>query len=204
MPNEHTVKQGDCISSIADKYGFLPDTIWNDSANAVLKQERRDPNVLFPGDVVVIPDRHLKEESGATEQCHRFRKKGAPAKLKVRLTINDEPRANVPYKLMIDGNWIDGTTDGDGFIDESLAPGSKKGTLVVGEGDSQNVFEFSLGTVDPLETEEGVKSRLRDLGYNVDDDFPGELRAFQTKEGLESTGEVDEATRSKLKDRFGQ
>ena len=204
MPKEYKVKQGDCISSIAYKYGFFPDTIWNDSANAELKDKRKDPNVLYPGDVVVVPDKQLKEESGATEQKHRFRKKGVPAMLKVRLTVNDEPRANVPYKLMIDGNWTEGTTDGDGFVEESLPPGAKKGMLVVGDADSQNVFEFNLGTVDPLDTEEGVKSRLRDLGYNVDDDFPGELRAFQTKEGLEPTGEVDEVTRSKLKDRFGQ
>ena len=36
--SKYTVKQGDCISSIADKYGFFPDIIWNDSKNSKLEQ----------------------------------------------------------------------------------------------------------------------------------------------------------------------
>jgi hypothetical protein len=39
---KYTVKQGDCISNIAFKYGFFPDTIWNDSKNSKLRQDRKD------------------------------------------------------------------------------------------------------------------------------------------------------------------
>lgn len=55
MATEYKVKQGDCISSIAAKYGHVPDAIWNDPANRQLKEEREDPNVLKPGDVSFIP-----------------------------------------------------------------------------------------------------------------------------------------------------
>jgi N-acetylmuramoyl-L-alanine amidase len=75
MPKKHIVKQGECISSIADAHGFFPDNIWNDAANTKLRGKRKDPNVLYSGDVVVIPDKQSKEESCATEKKHSFIKK---------------------------------------------------------------------------------------------------------------------------------
>ena len=91
MPIEHEITHGDCIDSIALRYGFFPDTLWNHSANADLKQLRKDPNVLFPGDKLVIPDLQLREENGATEKRHRFRRKGVPAKLHLRFLKAKDP-----------------------------------------------------------------------------------------------------------------
>ena len=73
----HIVKQGESVAGIAKKYGFSNWlTIYNHADNAELKQKRPNPNVLYPGDKVVIPEKTVKEESGATEQRHRFRFKG--------------------------------------------------------------------------------------------------------------------------------
>ena len=202
---KHKVKQGDCLSSIADSYGFFPDTLWNHAENVQLKQKRKDPNVLLAGDEVFIPDKQEKTESGATEQRHRFRKKGVPAKMKVRLLVDDEPQANEPYQLIIDGVfWKEGTTDGNGFVKEPIPPNAREGELIVGKNGKQDRYQISFGTVEPLETEEGIRGRLRNLGYPVDKDFSDGIRAFQKKEGLEVTGKVDDATRSKLKEKFGQ
>jgi len=93
MPS-YTVKQGDCISSIAQMHGLFWYKVWNHPKNANLNERRKDPNVLSPGDVVFVPDQEEKEESGATEQRHRFRKKGVPAKL--RLRIMEEPEREEP------------------------------------------------------------------------------------------------------------
>ena len=60
----YEVKQGDCVSSIAGKYGMFWETIWNYSQNSELKNRRSDPNVLHPGDSIFIPEQELKEESG--------------------------------------------------------------------------------------------------------------------------------------------
>ena len=45
MPKQHKVKQGECLSSIAERYGLFPETIANDSDNSELKNERKDLNV---------------------------------------------------------------------------------------------------------------------------------------------------------------
>ena len=95
MSKKHKIKQGECISSIAEHYGFFPDDIWDDPANAELKEKRKDKNVLFAGDLVVIPDKRLLEETCATEQHHRFRRKRVPEIFRVRLRLLDgEPRAD--------------------------------------------------------------------------------------------------------------
>lgn len=204
LAKQHKVKQGECITSISDKYGFFPDTLWNLSENAELKQKRKDPNVLFAGDEVFIPDKQEKTESCATEQKHRFRKKGVPAKMKVRLMLNDEPRSNEPYKLLIDGVWKEGTTDKDGFVTEPIPPNAKKGELIIGKEGHLDKYLFNFGTIDPLDSEDGVKGRLRDLGYTVDDDLSQAIKAFQKKEGLKETGTIDNNTRAKIKEKFGQ
>ena len=78
---EYTVGQGECIDSIAFEHGFFADTVWDYSKNSDLKNRRKDPNILQPGDIVIIPELKIKEESCAAEKKHRFRRKGVPAKL---------------------------------------------------------------------------------------------------------------------------
>ena len=51
---KYTVKQGDCITSIAFNKGFYEKTIWDHPDNAKLKNDRKDMKILQPGDKVVI------------------------------------------------------------------------------------------------------------------------------------------------------
>lgn len=208
MPVEHEVAQGECLSSIADRYGIFPETIWNDPDNAELKRSRQDPNVLCPGDVLVIPDKRQKSESVASGQACRFRKKNTPAKLRVRLLDEDDrPRANLRYTLEIDGVFSDGATDGDGRIDHPVPAGAKKGVLVL---ENQDTIELSLGALDPPDTVTGVQGRLMNLGFDcggVDGEMNAAtreaLKAFQEKQGLAATGEADDATKDKLRQVHG-
>jgi hypothetical protein len=204
MPIQHVVEQGDCISSIAEGSGFFWQTIWNHADNSDLKDLRKDPNALLQGDVVVIPDKTLKEESCATEQKHKFKKKGTPAKMKIRLMLDDKPRKNEPYKLCIDGKWVDGKTDGDGYLEEVISPGAKEGELRVGSGDNVEIYQLGLGTLDPADTESGAEDRLLGLGYDLSAGLEAALEAFQSKEKLTVNGQLDETTQNKLKERYGQ
>jgi len=204
MPVNHTVKAGDCMSSIADRYGRFWKDLWEHPENAALKKLRSDPNVLNPGDSVVIPDQQVHEESCATEARHRFRRKGVPAKLKIRILRDDKPRKNLPYVLEIDSVMTKGSTDGDGFVTGDIPPGAKTGRLTVGKGDDAEVFDLLLGTVDPLKTDEGLIDRLDCLGYDTSNGLGPALKDFQSKEGLDPTGTPDNAVRDKLKERFGE
>lgn len=199
----HVAQQGECITSIADRYGFSWQRVWHHGENLALRQQRKDPNVLYPGDSVVVPDRELKEEARPTDQRHRFKKTAETAKLNLRLLIEDKPRAGEPYRLMIDGVVKTGTIDGSGHIKQSLPPGARSGTLFVGSGATQDVYELQFGVLDPIDTPEGVAGRLHNLGYATDD-IAEAIRAFQEKEHLQVTGKADDATRARLVSVFGQ
>jgi len=204
MASDYMVKQGDCLLSIADRYGFFPETLWNHAKNRELKQQRKDPNTLAPGDLVHIPDVETKQESKAQEKRHRFRRKGVPGKLKIRLLDDGEPRKHADYRLVIDGKVIEGKTDGDGYLEQELPAGAQRGELIIDREDGgTDHYEFQFGTVDPIDTPSGQKQRLHDLGFD-----PSELkeavRGFQRAQDLEPSGDMDEKTKSKLREVFGQ
>ena len=212
MP-EHTVRQGDCISSIAEKHGLFWEKIWNHPRNANLKERRKDPNVLHPGDAVFVPEKEERQESGATEQKHRFRRKGVPEKLRIYLKDEDgEARANVSYILTIDGENRRNATDGQGLLEEPIPPGARQGRLVLldEQGNPAEEEILAFGHLDPIEELSGVQMRLSNLGYDCGpaDGRMGPrtseaLRAFQRENGMEASGRLDDATRAKLQEVYG-
>ncbi|HDP24292.1 MAG TPA: LysM domain-containing protein [Deltaproteobacteria bacterium] len=205
MPKEYTVRQGDCLNSISEKHGLFWQTLWDDPGNKALKDRRKDPNVLQPGDILTIPDKREKNEDCSSDSKHRFRKKGVPAKMKVQLVIEDEPIKNQPYSMMIDDQfWSEGTTDGDGYLETAVPPQVKTGKIIVGPPDNRISFSVDFGTLDPLDTEDGALQRLRNMGYEVGEDPRGALESFQEKEDLTVTGELNQATRDRIKEVFGQ
>jgi len=203
MP-DHRVKQGECILSISKGYGFFWETVWNHPNNSNLNLKRNDPTVLFPGDIVFVPVKEEKVESGGTEQRHRFRRKGLLAYLKIRLLKGNEPRSNLNYKIEIDGTLNQGKTDGGGFIVCSVKPDAQSGKLYLGDTEPYEEYDISFRVVDPIDTDEGIRKRLHNLGYSVDDNLASAIRAFQAKEELQVTGQADDSTRARIKERFGK
>src|SRR5689334_22229736 len=118
MSRKHIVKQGECLSLIARRYGFSKyQTIYQHPDNADLRRKRPNPNVLYPGDVVMIPDRQAAATQHATGSSHRF--SVWRAKKVLRLVIrdpDDAPLAHEPYVLAIDGESRSGTTDAGGKL----------------------------------------------------------------------------------------
>jgi N-acetylmuramoyl-L-alanine amidase len=201
---DHRVRQGDCITSIAAAYGHFWDVVWNDPANAELKELRQHPNLLHEGDIVRVPALRLRTFSLSTGATHRFRRKGIPATLKLRFTDFDEPRKDLPYKLLVDGALVqEGTLDGDGQLEARIEPGAKKAQVLL--GDPPEEHQFLLGHLPPVTEIAGVHARLRNLCYSVGakaDQLTEELREallrFQRDQEIEETGEPDEATQQKL------
>lgn len=205
MAFDYVVQQGDCISSVAYRFGFFPDTLWNHPGNSSLKRQRRDPNVLLAGDVIHVPDLRGRQLDVAAAKRHRFRRKGVPEKLRIR--IEDEegnPVADAPYTITIDHVQRSGTTDSEGWVIEGIAPDAQNGRLVVGPKGHEQEHELKLGHLDPIEELTGVQARLRNLGYDcpVDGELGEETREallhFQRERALEETGEPDDTTREAL------
>jgi hypothetical protein len=205
MAEDYTVQQGDCISSIAYENGFFPDTIWNLPENSALKAKRKNPNVLMAGDIVHIPDLTVKQEPGATGSQYKFKKKGVPEKLRIKLLdANHKPRANLDYIIVIDGNSRRGKTDANGELTEGIPPNAKVGKIVPGNDPSKTI-NLNLGHLAPVSEISGVKARLANLGFykgpiddNLDPATQKALSAFQTKQGLPVTGDADDATKNQL------
>lgn len=199
----HKVVPGDSTTSIGFRYGFFPKTLWDLPDNAALKKLRKDPDVLFPGDVVHVPDKQVKEVDGAINQTHRFRRKGVPAPFRVRLLKRDgTPYANEPYELRVDETTRQGKTDADGYVAEVVSPDARQGRLTLTS--AKRVYWFGMGELNPIETVSGLQARLNNLGFTCPRDGKFDagtreaVKRFQKTYGLPIRGEVDAATRQKL------
>jgi peptidoglycan hydrolase-like protein with peptidoglycan-binding domain len=203
---EHIVEQGDCLASIAAKYKWQWQTLWNHPQNAALRQKRKNPNVLYPGDVVNIPDKSTKTQDCATGEKHVFQTSGATTLFKVRLLEDGQPRQNVSYTLQVDQLTFTGTTDSQGTVVHKIPAAASQATLMTPE----DTLTFELGKLDPIEEDSGISHRLRNLGLlhadetSESEDMVSEaVREFQQQQGLPVTGEVDDMTRQKLAQAHG-
>lgn len=206
--HRHVVKLGECVESIAERYGFSWKSLWNLGDNADLKKLRQDPNLLYPEDVVCVPELRVREESAGTEARHRFKCKNSPSKLNIQLLENGNPLADEPYNLLIDGQMQTGQTDGNGEIDVKIHPTARQGHLTLTESGKKFILE--LGHLGPLEEVTGYQARLENLGYYQGriDGIAGEATAkaiasFQRDNDLEDTGKADQETLKALRKAHG-
>jgi N-acetylmuramoyl-L-alanine amidase len=207
---EYVVEQGECLQSIAHRYGHFWRTIWDHPANAELKRQRKD-NVLLPGDRITILPRRERVEARPTDQRHKFLRRGVPARLRLKLLdYEHHPRASQSCTLIIDGQIRSVQTNGDGMIDEPLPPDAREARLLVDQEGTQVEYVFALGHVDPLDSTAGVQQRLANLGF-----YRGEidrrpspalraaLKAFQQVAELQPSGNLDKQTKQALENLHG-
>jgi murein L,D-transpeptidase YcbB/YkuD len=210
MGGYYTVVQGDHLSKIAKENGF-PDyhIIWDHPNNADLKNQRKNPNVLHPGDQVFVPDKEQKHESGSTKKRHTFVVNKEPLKLRLVLEdSNKKPIANAQYALLVEGEVTQHTTDSRGRIEQEIPQDAQEATLVLrGEGIPFRDVPISIkiGHLDPVEEVSGQVARLNNLGYSAgdggedDEGFESAVKAFQRDHGLTVDGICGPLTQAKLK-----
>jgi len=211
MPS-HRVQQGDCLAGIAKRYGLDWKTIWEHAENEALRELRKNPNVLHPGDPVFIPDKQLKWEQAATGATHRFKVNRPRTKIRLRLLEKEKPLVNAPYTLSVDGTelepGVEKKTDAEGRLEAEVDLDAKEAHVKLPE--QGKLYVLKLGHLDPITEVTGLQARLRQLGYYpgaVDGDY-GEYTAlavwgFQLSQGLAPTGEADSATLSALEKSYG-
>lgn len=209
----HVVRPGECLSTIALHHGFRDyRTVYNHSANAALRKKRPDPNLIHPGDEVVIPALAPKRASAATGASHEF--VAVVPKRVLRLTLHDskgEPLKNAAYELRFGREQRAGQTDGDGLLEEPIPMHLTAAELETDE----LIWELDIGHLNPVEDTPdlgvtGLQSRLRNLGYRVGpiDGHLGTrtrsaLQAFQAEHRVPVTGVLDAKTIAKIKEAHG-
>ncbi len=202
-------KKANLIANIAFRNGYFPETLWNHPANSVLRSNRASGYVLSPGDILHIPTLHPRSETCATGQRHRFRRKGVPARLQVRLIQEDgRPFADLPYQLLVNGDEFEGRTDGDGFVRQWVPPEAAAATLLLETENTIYEYALRLHRLVPASSDEGLMQRLENLGYLS----PGErdhqcvgsaVLRFQRDQEIEAAGNMDEETRRHLMESHG-
>jgi hypothetical protein len=193
----HIVEQGDCVASIAARYGMASwKQLWDHPDNAGLKKLGRHPNILAPGDEIVVPDPPRRWESRPTEKRHRFVTPLASAKL--RVVVRDykgQPLADRRFVVEVGDQRLEGKTDADGLLQASIPAVAKSARLRVWCHDPDDPEPsidrlLSLGDLDPVESVSGVQARLRNLGYRchvtgqLDDATIAAAQAFRDARGL--------------------
>ena len=216
MPKQHTVQQGDCLSSIAKQYGFADwRTIYSHHLNIRFRQKRKDPNVLFPGDQLFIPDKTVKSENCETTKVHTFRltRKQTRLQLIVR-DIDGEPLAGKKYKLSVAGATYEGVLPDSAMLDRPIAADAADGELTVWSDETSpeyaDTWKLKLGHIDPVENLSGAQARLNNLGYDCGpvDGIDGPrtqaaVRAFQKNHNLEVDGIPGPQTQAALMKEYG-
>lgn len=209
----YVVKQGDYLEKIAHAQRFDPDAVWSAPENAELKRQR-DPNVLFPGDVLYVPEpKEPPQWLPLTVGASNLYVAQVP-----RTTVNlvfkdlDQPRANEPYAIYGLGEPEEGTTDSDGAIAVNVPVHVREIRVVFPK--SNVTYPVRIGDMDPIDEPTGVRKRLQNLGYYVEPSADGDegdaeaneraaIHAFQMDHELPPTGTLDDETKAKLLDEHG-
>lgn len=210
----YTVKQGDWLSSIAKKFGIGDwKRIYDHPKNKEFKEKRPDPNVIYPGDKLFIPEQeYIEIEPKRVNPNVQKIVVSDLEKETIQIIFKDEegkPVANQPYKFKIGGYEKEGTTDGNGkMIEEIEAKYIECGTYSLFMGGRELLL--NIGHLDPVNEITGIQARLDNLGYDVGpiDGIIGPktkeaIKTFQRDHGLKDDGIAGPKTQDTLKQVYG-
>jgi hypothetical protein len=202
---DREIAPGECLATVAAEKRLPWKLIWNDSGNAEIKEARRHPDLLLPGDKLTIPKPRPFRKKIRTGTVYRLQILSVPARLNMRFRWCGEPRAGETYELEVDGKTFKGHLGPDGDLVEWVPPKATTGKVTVGEEARKTEYELHIGALKPVTSMEGVQSRLFNLGYHtgeisgkLDEPTRRALRTFQIENDRDPTGEPDEETRARL------
>jgi hypothetical protein len=214
VSKRHVVKQGDTLLSIAAAHQIVDwKRIWEHGDNSGVREKRPNPQVLMPGDVIVIPDDRGKEVTVPSGETKRFVLQ--PPKCFFSLYLLDEcgePYADLRYSLRVGNKTFEGRTSAEGLVAHDVEPTVRSGELTLYRKDDDPedtaVWRLDIGGLNPVGTTSGVKARLRNLGYPVgalddvlDATTRAALRSFRQAVGLDATrDDLDDELRDALLD----
>ena len=217
MPTTHTVVQGDTLTRIAKQYNYgSAKALYGHPDNADFRALRPNMNIIYPGDVITIPDIAPKRLVAKTGMQHIFCVKREKEHFRMKVETNTgKVLSNTRIVAHVGSKTIDTLTDSNGMLDIELPEGNEcDATLDVyltpQSQEPEYSFEAKLTHLDPVEELSGVQARCNALGHNcgtVDGVMGAKTRAgiksFQARYKLQVDGIPGPKTQAKLKEIYG-
>ena len=115
MAEWHAVQQGECLSSLAAEHNLASwRSIYNRPENAAFRSQCPNPNLIYPGDQVFIPDPKQGGVDKPTDHKHTFVLMLDQTMLRIVLADQDgNPYAPSEYSLTIGDNNYEGKADAE-------------------------------------------------------------------------------------------
>lgn len=210
----YVVKQGDYLTKLAHRLGFSAKEVWNHPKNAELAALRGDGEMLCAGDILYVPDEPRPRLPFDAETTNRYEARVPRMPVRLVLAIDGEPLAGERYRVEGIGDDSERVTDAEGAATFEVDVHTRAVTIAL--LDRNQRCRMLVGDLDPVSEPSGARMRLTNLGvygpsvagedqYEAHED--GALRAaliaFQRGRGLETSGELDEATQSALVEAHG-
>ena len=86
MAKIHKVQQGETVSSIAKQYGFPNwESLYNHPDNSEFKELRPNPDLIYPKDEIVIPERNIAQFKAKLNEKQTFRSKAKKNLIKLKI-----------------------------------------------------------------------------------------------------------------------
>jgi hypothetical protein len=221
----YVIRQGDYLVQLAARFGFDADTVWNRAENDPLRAAGRSPNVLWPSDVLYIPDDDPPSVPLAIGASNSFT--ASVTKVPVTLSFHDETGAPLAtadctyHGLDAEPSDAPLQTNDSGSL--MLLLPVDQAPFIIELPSLGMFFKILVGHLDPHTSRSGALQRLHNLGYGGrsyfgpdvepdaddglqeqrDERFKRLLQSFQYDRGIPETGELDATTIDALKEAHG-
>lgn len=160
----YVIRQGDYLAKLAFRFGFDADEVWDHPENAALKDLRRDPNILCPGDILRIPERARRGQPLQTGGTNRFECDVPGVDVRLRLVgERGAPHANKACTVRGLPEPLHKPTDGDGVLSFHLPVTVTSVRIDI--DDLRVGFDAWVGALDPAAETSGRRMRLGNLGF---------------------------------------
>jgi hypothetical protein len=158
------IRQGDYLAKLADQLGFDADAVWGDDSNAQLRLLRPNPNILFAGDVLYVPDpaKAPPAQSLTPGSTNSF-VTNAPAMVSVSITFTDPGLASQAYTVPELPQLTGLTTDANGLATLEVPVSQDSFTIAFATAGVSLLYQ--MGHLDPINSLSGIFQRLQHLGF---------------------------------------
>ena len=208
----YVVKQGDYLAKLAYIYGFDAAEAWRHEKNKPLRQQRKNPQVLYPGDILFIPTTVSRKGASVTAAAsNQFVANLPTTSVILRLKRGERLVRNATCLITgLTAEQGEYHTDGEGIVRLEVAPHISLFRIAVPSHDIE--YSIRIGALDPINSPMGAAKRLANLGYlasnigglrNDTATLISAIKVFQTVHDLDPSGELDEATTSAIKTAHG-